>query len=402
MSTTITINTYKELQNFRDNVNNGTNTAKTVKLGADIDMNGDDWTPIGYYYSQNNQKYYSGTFDGQGYVIKNMKIDIIKTKTSSGQNLYNGLFSNINGTIQNVTLINPIIYSSSDQYDYMNFYVSFLCGYQQATGESIKNCKIINGHIDLDNKSTNKNYIKIGCICSYVSSQSSCIISNCFVEVELNIKNSIVFMFGGIAYINSSLNRCGVQISGIVDMNLKIMPSSSNFCGLTYLSSTSVISNCYVINNLKYGIKETNISLLHNWIMGVGYSGSSSAKISNTYTINNIDLTVAMNNVSYHTYCYAISNNATCSNCYSINNVILRKFASNNYVYFNANNTNLTTTFNISIAQDSQYTSYSLYKSNATTSTTLEDDLLSGKICYLLNNNSSSNVNFYQLSLIHI
>ena len=99
MSTTeLIINTYEELKTFRDSVNNGTNSYQTVKLGADIDMNGDDWTPIGFKKGT-TIKIFSGTFNGQGHIISNMKINIADT-----DNTFIGLFGYTTCYIKNLIL----------------------------------------------------------------------------------------------------------------------------------------------------------------------------------------------------------------------------------------------------------------------------------------------------------
>lgn len=60
-----------QLKAFRDDVNNG-NTYKgvTVYLAADIDLAGEEWTPIG-----TKEKSFQGTFDGQDHTVSNLKID---------------------------------------------------------------------------------------------------------------------------------------------------------------------------------------------------------------------------------------------------------------------------------------------------------------------------------------
>lgn len=70
------------------------------KLISDIDLNvlpfndGEGWEPINYF---------RGTLDGNGYSIKNLYIN-----TNSRQG---GLFRRINGTIKNLLIVNPHIYS---------------------------------------------------------------------------------------------------------------------------------------------------------------------------------------------------------------------------------------------------------------------------------------------------
>ena len=66
-----TIDSVKEFIAFANAVNAGKSYAgETVTLGADLDLAGVTWTPIGTSASP-----FSGTFDGNGKVIKNLTID---------------------------------------------------------------------------------------------------------------------------------------------------------------------------------------------------------------------------------------------------------------------------------------------------------------------------------------
>ena len=79
------------------NAVNGGNTfaGKTVKLTADIDLNGKEWTPIG-----NSSNIFKGTFDGQNHTIKNL---VVNGKGKSDQ----GLFGNTHeGEIKNLVVEN--------------------------------------------------------------------------------------------------------------------------------------------------------------------------------------------------------------------------------------------------------------------------------------------------------
>ena len=81
------INDISDLEFFRDDVNAGNKNkyqGKYVKLTADIDLNNEEWTPIG-----NNTNKFQGYFDGNEKTISNLKI--------SGNNDYVGLFGYILG-----------------------------------------------------------------------------------------------------------------------------------------------------------------------------------------------------------------------------------------------------------------------------------------------------------------
>lgn len=400
MSTTeLIISTYKDLQDFRDNVNNKTNSYQTVKLGDDIDMNGDDWTPIGFNDGNGTIKTFSGTFDGQGHVISNMKINI----TAGTDNLYFGLFG-YGGSlyINNLILDNPIIYNSTNNFLYDDKkadYVSFLCGYNNQTTNAITNCRIINGHININNTGKYIDNILIGCICSfciYSSTPNIYNITNCYVEVELNIKGNILPDFGGIARNNGFISNCGVKITGIIDLNLKRYPKAMVINGLTTLNDTtkSQVTNCYVHMNFTFNIYARLVTNSYNQVIcGIGYRhyGSNKPNISNCYVISNIELNTSTQGATHY---FTSSNAATATSCYSLINLSLRQYGNSNSTYINRNNETLQ--YNIVFANDTEKRGSVSYSGIHISSTTLEDDLQSGKICYLLNNSSSNDVNFYQ------
>ena len=96
------IGTAEGLKWFRDKVNSATKTADTqicAELTEDIDLSGEEWSPIGIGQSFHwGIRSYSGTFDGKGHTIKNLSID-----NSSAQ--YVGLFGYVyGGTIRNLTV----------------------------------------------------------------------------------------------------------------------------------------------------------------------------------------------------------------------------------------------------------------------------------------------------------
>ncbi len=92
------INDLEDLLIFRDNVNSGTSySGKILKLTDDIDLENEEWTPIG-----NSSNKFQGTFDGDNHTISNLLI--------SGYNSYVGLFGfTTNGEIKNLTVENARI-----------------------------------------------------------------------------------------------------------------------------------------------------------------------------------------------------------------------------------------------------------------------------------------------------
>lgn len=106
----MTINSVADLKLFADKVNNGTNyfEGKTIKLGADIDLNNEEWTPIG---SATKDHGFMGNFDGNGKAIKNLQITNIELDEDGYA--YAGLFGVTEGIdkdnqnyIKNLTIEN--------------------------------------------------------------------------------------------------------------------------------------------------------------------------------------------------------------------------------------------------------------------------------------------------------
>ena len=100
-----------DLMGFADLVNGGnTFSGKTVKLTADIDMSGvTDFTGIGFYEYTSTDVYmaFSGTFDGNGYKIKNVTISQLPDEATSTRYVGVALFGSIkNATIRNLGVEN--------------------------------------------------------------------------------------------------------------------------------------------------------------------------------------------------------------------------------------------------------------------------------------------------------
>ena len=127
--TTLYITNLEELKAFREAVNGGNTFAGiTVYLAANIDLNNEEWAPIG---SDKNHAF-KGTFDGQEYTISNLKIENNALDCA-------GLFGYAtNATIKNVNVKNVDIEAYS--------HVAPIAGHMY-TG-NIENCHV-SGTINL-------------------------------------------------------------------------------------------------------------------------------------------------------------------------------------------------------------------------------------------------------------
>lgn len=123
-----------ELAGLAQIVNSGadTFTGKTVKLGADIDLNNVLWSPIGTKAEIAFSRTFNGTFIGTGYTISNLYV--------SGGNAL-GLFGRTGpgAHIEGVT-INGAYVSGTD-------YVGAVAGYAYLSSNCIRNCTVIGAEI---------------------------------------------------------------------------------------------------------------------------------------------------------------------------------------------------------------------------------------------------------------
>jgi len=92
------IRNLSQLKAFRDAVNSGTTyEGVTIKLAANIDLGGEEWTPIG-----NSTNKFQGTFDGDNHIISNLAI--------TGSNSDVGLFGyTTGGEIKDLTIHNALV-----------------------------------------------------------------------------------------------------------------------------------------------------------------------------------------------------------------------------------------------------------------------------------------------------
>lgn len=168
------IGTAEQLRKFAEFVNAGkSDTAGTkystmdVVLTHDIDLEGEEWTPIGQTGSSYGAvDYFKGTFDGQGYTISNLTI----TKTNAGANYATGLFGFIDAssaTIKNVKIDNAEIHG--------HHWVGAIAGYMTGT---IDNCEVTNSVIIATNANNDANGDKVGGIAGYVNSNGAKTITN--------------------------------------------------------------------------------------------------------------------------------------------------------------------------------------------------------------------------------
>ena len=102
------------------------------KLTADIDLGNHPWTPIGFNPNDEagNEKYFTGTFDGNGHTIMNLYIDV---KDQGGVGFFGAIH---NATIKNVTFENVFVKAVESENDPAN-----------TSGAEGKSNYIVGGHM---------------------------------------------------------------------------------------------------------------------------------------------------------------------------------------------------------------------------------------------------------------
>ena len=160
----LVISTKEELFAFANDVNvNGNGYAgKLVVLGADIDLNNEEWTPIGQTGGNGVATDFKGMFDGKGHTIENLTIT--NNAYDAGANYAVGLFGFVDmGDAQIVNL--TVDGANVNGHHWTGVIAGYLTG-------SIKNCTVKNATVTCTHANGDACGDKAGVICGYVNSGS--------------------------------------------------------------------------------------------------------------------------------------------------------------------------------------------------------------------------------------
>ncbi|MEY8612398.1 T9SS type A sorting domain-containing protein, partial [Parabacteroides segnis] len=209
-------------------------------LSTDIDLNGEEWTPIGNY---NN--YFRGHFDGDGHTVKGLKVNIQARQVSN--DVYAGLFGYVlNGTLRNLGVwLAPdgiVVSSSGNNPVYAGGLVGYIESFE-ATPAAIRNCYVEaegNGAIRI----TGDDYLRAGGIAGETTSGNrTYLITHCYatVDVEAESSGSNVEVGGIAGYAeNISYAYATGKVEGRAHSDLYI----GGICGGINVS----IKNCLALN----------------------------------------------------------------------------------------------------------------------------------------------------------
>lgn len=234
------------------NVDGETYEGKTVKLTADIDLAGKLWIPVG----QTQVSSFQGTFDGQGYTIKNMTVNY----TGTNSNYACGLFGWIelhNGApivIQNVNFDNANVTGIK--------YTGVVAGYANgASGAEIKNCVVTNSTVTSNSKNA-------GGIIGYMG--KGVLTGNTVFGCTISAKYDV----GGIA--NS--------VEPAVTFTKNKVENTKIYYAEDQAYDAAGIFVCGKVSSVTIDITNTNSNVTVNKLVAVSTASELSAALNKTYT----------------------------------------------------------------------------------------------------------------------
>lgn len=203
-----------ELELFATRVNAGNDFAgKFVKLTADIDLESQQWTPIGFELSIVPSKAFKGIFDGNGFQVQNLYFD--QTVEEQNKSIYAGLFGNVeDGTIRNLGVVISEKGLTAKNTQNRRCYAGGVAAFCQ--GSTIENCYTTGGSISAFAESNA--FPHAGGLVGIVYNTT---ISNCYSTVDVESGSGVIYLSSGPA--------CSGGIVGAIDSE----------------HSSTTISNCF-------------------------------------------------------------------------------------------------------------------------------------------------------------
>ena len=248
-----------EIDKSGDNGYKGGFSGYYFALSADIDLVGINWTPIG-----TDSKPFRGYFDGQGHVVKGLKVDM----SNGSGDIYAGLFGYVvDGTIQNLGVElseDGIKAGSTYRAVYAGGIVGKITGYGAAT---IRNCYVTgSGTVKITEKST-QGILYAGGIAGYVNKVSgagtrSVTLTHCYATVDVT---GLVYYTGGIVGQLSGGTLSFTYATGTVTGGSK--GSAGGICGYSFGGSLT--------NNLALNKKVSGYSSDSGRVLGQNYNSST-------------------------------------------------------------------------------------------------------------------------------
>ena len=303
-----TIDTAEELAGLAKLVNEGNDfSKKTIKLGANIDLDGKEWTPIG-----KSGKPFIGIFDGQDKTISNLVIDM-SSKSDVGLFGYTS-----NGEIKNFTLNNAKVVGDLDvgavagtpyTSKYTNISVTGLIqveGFSYVGGALGKNAYANVTNVDVTG--SEGSYVKaesgdyrtyLGGLIGFMG-EGSHTVSDCDVAIDVTGSTCNVGGILGILHYNNTMENCTYK--GNLTLTDPDTEDGTEFGALTgtVMNSTGkvTITDCSatVIKAISGGEDITNTITAHgDFYYPLTSSQNTTGEVSVSATVNDRVVTVDNN-----------------------------------------------------------------------------------------------------------
>lgn len=271
---------------------------------ADIDLNGKELPAIGYYTnigaagtasSITAYDVFGGTYDGNGYTIKNGTVKTVNTGAAANYNWATGLFGAVwDATIKNLTLDAITVKSVSAS-------TGFLVGNTVGTNNLIENC-VVKASCKMEHSLTKvpSNSGKVGTPASvgglvgYVAGGTT--IRNCKNEADIAIGTYVIQAGGmvGCARMQTVIENCVNTGNIVATSNLSEKSRDHYFGGILGVIHTDVtgdvkISDCYNAGTVVISPDASlpfNRSLIWGGILGGGADISTDHQYSITNCYN--------------------------------------------------------------------------------------------------------------------
>ena len=205
---------------------------KTVKVIADIDLQGAPWTPIGYWET------FEGTFDGGDHTIRNLNV------TATEADCYLGLFGcTNNATIKNVKIHNAVVKATVGDDSWAGGHLGVLVGYPDGT-TLIENVTLT-GDIKVEGPMDKKGAQRIGAVVGGFEAKSLTL-NNVTVDAA---KGSYV---KGNLYVGGVVGQpiCPVAMTNVVS-NIDVYSQDGMVGGIAgYVMPNSTLTDCSSTGNV--------------------------------------------------------------------------------------------------------------------------------------------------------
>ncbi len=242
------INNKYDLINLRNKVNGGEKFEnKYFKQTADIDLEGENWIPIGNANLPAEGKYFNGIYDGGSHVIKNMKI--------IEYSRFTGLFGiiGLEVTIKNLGIVDCDIQVGG--------YVGAIAGTDRSSWNSKETPKIINCYSTgkLKSSRTTEGYV------GGIIGAGDTVIRNCYSTCSIDTENTAVDTAGQAGIMGrqssnlSSIKNC-VALNQYINGNEANEKGNSNAARITNRQTeVKNIENNYAYAQMK--VNKNDISM---------------------------------------------------------------------------------------------------------------------------------------------